>query len=182
VGVIRQRPDLRWQILTKRPERIAEHLPADWGDGLAERLARRHDREPPLRRPRRPAARDPAAVRFISAEPLLGPLIGAGPSFADGGVGWGDGYYGPELDLDGLDWLIVGGESGPRARRMDPRWARDLIQACAWSDVACFVKQTGKVLAAELGLRDRVHGGDAEEWPASLRVREFPELREVAAR
>lgn len=53
----------------------------------------------------------PAAVRFVSAEPLLGPL--------------------PSLDLTGIDWLIAGGESGPGARPMDPDWARDLRDRCA---------------------------------------------------
>jgi protein gp37 len=54
--------------------------------------------------------RTPAAVRFISAEPLLGPL--------------------PQLDLTGIDWLIVGGESGPGARPMHPQWVRDLRDRC----------------------------------------------------
>ena len=66
----------------------------------------------------------PAAVRFISAEPLLGPL--------------------PSLDLTGIDWLIAGGESGPNARPVDPEWVRDLRDRCTvvdhtpcgWSEIA----------------------------------------------
>jgi protein gp37 len=67
--------------------------------------------------------RVPAAVRFISAEPLLGPLDG--------------------LRLDGIDWLIVGGESGPRARPMHPGWARQLRDQCREASVAFFFKQWG---------------------------------------
>ncbi|WP_309225200.1 phage Gp37/Gp68 family protein [Salinispora sp. H7-4] len=67
--------------------------------------------------------RTPAAVRFISAEPLLGPL--------------------PSLDLTGIDWLIAGGESGPHARPMDPTWVRDLRDRCQEAGVAFFFKQWG---------------------------------------
>jgi protein gp37 len=187
--VLRQRPDLRWQILTKRPERILEHLPADWGDGwpnvwLGVTIENRRfvDRADLLRQV-------PAAVRFISAEPLLGPLVpflgwrsprdrahGRPPELV-----WGDGYEGPGLDLASIDWVIVGGESGPGARRMDPQAAEDLIDACEKARVACFVKQTGKVLARELGLADRTKGGDLSEWPAWLRVRQMPAAPAAAA-
>jgi DNA (cytosine-5)-methyltransferase 1 len=75
----------------------------------------------------------PAAVRFISAEPLLGPLIAKG-RYATNGIwdhwDWEDDYTGPDLDLAGIDWLIVGGESGPNHRRIDPQWVRDLRDAC----------------------------------------------------
>ena len=65
----------------------------------------------------------PAAVRFVSAEPLLGPL--------------------PSLNLDGVDWVIAGGESGYRARPVDATWVRDLRDACASAGVAFFFKQWG---------------------------------------
>lgn len=94
----------------------------------------------------------PAAVRFISAEPLLGPLV------YDGALGtprdiahrhhsvsrcWFDGFDGPELDLTGIDWVIVGGESGPQHRPMRIEWARDLRDACAPVATAFFFKQVG---------------------------------------
>jgi protein gp37 len=60
-------------------------------------------------------------VRFISAEPLLSPLEG--------------------LELDGIDWLIAGGESGPHHRRVDVAWLRDLRDRCQAEGVAFFVKQ-----------------------------------------
>ncbi len=64
-----------------------------------------------------------AAVRFVSAEPLLGPLH--------------------DLDLDGIHWLIVGGESGARARPMDPAWVTDLRDQCRIANVPFFFKQWG---------------------------------------
>jgi protein gp37 len=84
----------------------------------------------------------PAAVRFISAEPLLGPLVydegsyvggyeDANPIFSP--AGWSDRerFDGPQLDLAGIDWLIVGGESGPGHRPMREEWVRDLRDTCA---------------------------------------------------
>jgi protein gp37 len=79
----------------------------------------------------------------------------------------------PELSLHEVDWLIVGGESGHGARRMDLAWARDIRDACKDAGVAFFMKQLGEVAARELGCRDR-KGGDPSEWPADLRVREMP--------
>lgn len=76
----------------------------------------------------------PAAVRFISAEPLLGPL------FDDD---WWPDFPQHMLDLRGIDWLITGGESGPRHRRFDPAWAIQLRDACAAAGVAFLHKQNG---------------------------------------
>jgi protein gp37 len=95
----------------------------------------------------------PAAVRFVSAEPLLGPLH--------------------SLELTGIDWLIVGGESGPGARRMDPGWAIELRDRCAEAGVAFFFKQAGAVLAAELGATHRT-GANLAELPKELCVRQMP--------
>jgi protein gp37 len=95
----------------------------------------------------------PAAVRFISAEPLLAPL--------------------PSLDLTGIDWLIIGGESGPGARRFEVEWAADLILDARLAGTAPFLKQLGSVWARENGASDK-KGGDPADWPAELRIREFP--------
>ncbi len=152
--IIRRRPDLIWQILTKRPERIVEHLPADWGAGWPHvwmgvtienrRFVGRAD-----------LLRDvPAAVRFISAEPLLGPLVYDDYAYTDsrGTVRcWSGthldeaiaGNFLPELDLTAIDWLICGGESGARCRPMRLEWARDLRDACARAGTAYFLKQLG---------------------------------------
>src|SRR2546422_6979823 len=65
----------------------------------------------------------PAAVRFLSVEPLLGPIS--------------------QLPLDGIDWVIVGGESGPGHRLIKPEWVRDIRDQCAGAKVAFFFKQWG---------------------------------------
>jgi protein gp37 len=66
-----------------------------------------------------------AVIKFISFEPLLGPI--------------------PNIDLEGIDWAIVGGESGPKARPMKPRWATDIRDQCLSADVPFFFKQWGGV-------------------------------------
>ncbi|MGH2944669.1 MAG: DUF5131 family protein [Solirubrobacteraceae bacterium] len=126
-----------FQILTKRQDRLADL--AEWLDwapnvwiGVSienRRFVHRAD-----------AVREvPAAVRFISAEPLLGPL--------------------ESLDLTNIDWLIAGGESGPRHRRIDPAWVRDLRDRCVDDDVAFFFKQWG-------GPRPKARGRelDGRQW------------------
>jgi protein gp37 len=110
-----------FQILTKRHERLAElgpdlEWPANVWMGVSIENRRFVHRADALRAV-------PAAVRFISAEPLLGPLEG--------------------LDLTGLDWLIAGGESGPKHRRMRAEWARELRDRCLDEGVAFFFKQWG---------------------------------------
>jgi hypothetical protein len=79
-----------------------------------------------------------------------------------------------------LDWVIVGGESGPGARPFDLAWGRSLVEQCKAAGVACFVKQLGAKPSnsAQPGgdafwFTDK-KGGDLSEWPADLRVREFP--------
>ena len=99
----------------------------------------------------------PAAVRWISAEPLLGPL--------------------PSLVLGGIDWVVAGGESGAGARPCRVGWIHEIICQCAKADVRVFVKQLGAnpigLMGDSLRLRDR-KGGDMSEWDSPLHVREFP--------
>lgn len=95
----------------------------------------------------------PAAVRWISAEPLLGPL--------------------DRLDLGGIDWLVAGGESGAPARPMEEGWVRDLRDRCAATGTAFWFKQAGAKLARRWGTRDR-NGGQLEEIPGEFRIRELP--------
>ena len=81
-----------------------------------------------------------------------------------------------ELPLDGIDWLIVGGESGTSARPFDLEWARSLREQCERVETAFFVKQLGANPIHEgsvLNLADR-HGGDWDEWPEDLRIRQMP--------
>jgi protein gp37 len=72
----------------------------------------------------------------------------------------------------GIDWVIVGGESGPHARPMREEWVRSLVQQCQAARVPVFVKQMGAVWASEHGVPGK--GGDMSQWPEDLRVREFP--------
>ena len=100
----------------------------------------------------------PAALRFLSVEPLLEDL-GA-------------------LDLRGIHWVIVGGESGPGARPLNVRWVRNVVEQARAAGVAVFVKQLGARPTAESGLvplrfKSR-KGNDPSEWPEDLQVREFP--------
>lgn len=143
--VVRCCPNLIFQILTKRPERITGHLPADWGNGYPNVWLgvsiENNDyvwRADVLRRV-------PAGLRFISAEPLLGPL--------------------PDLDLTGFDWVIVGGESGPKFRPMDHDWARQLRDLCLSEGIAFFFKQSAARLP-ETG--DELDGVKWKEMPRAL--------------
>lgn len=168
----------------------------------------------------------PAAVRFLSCEPLLGslypdlcakPLIESPCILTRGHAGKCTSASIPAgtkrpLDLTGIDWVIVGGESGPGARPMQLEWAREIRDAClalcddcaahpehipkTWTPTcqrpAVFVKQLGAKPTVphpkatkpgeqwQLKLRDR-KGGDWDEWPGDLRIREFPASAEVPA-
>jgi len=116
--------------------------------------------------------RTPAAVRFLSCEPLLGPVdLGMDHDCGDP----------PHLHCPTKpDWVIVGGASGRGARRMDPDWARDLRDQCRTAGVPYFFKQAGAALAREWGCSDR-KGGKLEEIPADLRIREYPAAARSAA-
>jgi len=148
-------PQHTFQILTKRPQRMA-HLIGQGADG---RLWTTRDGEvlpnvwlgTSIESDRYTWRADhlrntSAAVRFLSLEPLLGPL--------------------PSLDLTRIDWVIVGGESGPGARPMHPDWVRDIRDLCQAAGVALFVKQLSS------GGPRAIH--DLAEFPADLRFREYP--------
>ncbi len=122
----------------------------------------------------------PAAIRFVSAEPLLGPVDLSKWL----GIEWSDmGMWLEEMlaTVSGrgslLDWVIVGGESGPGARPMDGNWVADLVDQCQASSTAVFVKQMGSVWAAGHNRTDNPKGGDPLAWPEALRVRQTPEAR-----
>jgi protein gp37 len=132
----------------------------------------------------------PAAVRFLSCEPLIGPveldftMAAKRVTERHPEPGGGERITG-EWKVPGIDWVIVGGESGPRARPMDLEWARSLVAQCRAAGVKPFVKQlgsnpweiehldTGDHESYPMKLRES-HGRDMAEWPEDLRVREFP--------
>jgi protein gp37 len=253
-AVMHMSPRHTFQVLTKRPHRMREYLSGDtiaggwtrhdrWSDaGARLRPDRAFDQgcapkvlpnvwlgisaeDQDTADERIPILLDtPAAVRFVSAEPLLGPidLWGARYENPNGGRTGAVTHWG-----GGLDWVIVGGESGPKSRPCDVAWIRDIVQACGAADVACFVKQLGAVpfeqascradepqgtdaalmaLGGPSSLRQRAmmatgwtfvtspdgtscyqrhwrlkdrKGGNPDEWPEDLRVRQFP--KEVTA-
>jgi len=140
--LIRECPDLHFQMLSKRPENIASMLPDDWGDGWPNvwlgtsvedmRVASRADRLRSV----------PAVVKFISYEPAIGPLN--------------------DLDISGIDWIIYGGESGPNYRQEDKQWARDMRSKCSAEGVAFFHKQSSG-WRTELGIE--LDGEIVREYP-----------------
>lgn len=125
----------------------------------------------------------PATLRFVSCEPLLGPIdlsryLGAGEP---GEIGNGRLHNSPSecptwYDWCNcvLDWVIVGGESGPSARPMNPDWVRSLRDQCEAAGVPVFIKQMGSVWAQDHGGPSK--GGDPAYWPEDLRVRKMPEV------
>lgn len=166
-----------FQILTKRPERMRDWVrkwvsavvyPNVWLGVSVEHQAAADERIPLL-------LETPAAVRFLSCEPLLGPVDLrrwlAGPHAEDmelRGVGLSGSHYRP-----GIHWVIVGGESGKHARHMAWHWLGGLLTQCRDADIPIFVKQMGTYWAKFHGLKD-LHGGNPDEWPEHLRVREWP--------
>ncbi len=187
-------------------------LPNVWLGVSAENQETADERIPLLRQ-------TPAAIRFVSYEPALAVVdfskhlhvtwvyaAGEGeahPSNDGRGGWWSDlGVRSDEGELPRPDWIIIGGESGPKARPFDLMWARVSIAQCKAAGVACFVKQLGAVPMmsnAEWQSRDTVRmlnhrnhhrvpkgfepiyltnrkGGYMDEWPEILRVRQFPQV------
>lgn len=162
--LIEATPHLDWMLLTKRIGNAGDmmfvarggHLPLLRNVWLGATVVNQveADRDIPK------LLATPAAVRFLSIEPMLGPIdltripIPRGTAEYLGGT------------LPRIDWVVVGGESGPKARPMHPEWARSLRDQCANTGVPFFMKQMG-------GARDK--RGAMEELPEELRVRDFPQ-------
>lgn len=148
--VIRRCPNLHYQILTKRPENIAARLPKDWGPdgwpnvwlGVSIENQKFAYRADILRE-------HPAVVRFLSMEPLLAPVL---------------------MDMTGIDWVIVGGESGPGYRPMDHEWARLALKQTREAGAAFFFKQSAAP-RTEMGIKLETSPGVFEI------VREYPTPR-----
>ena len=173
-----------FQVLTKRPERMRDYmldpamnnrfgmararifyahsvcdcdvwmsgqqfrpLPNVWLGVSVEDQATANDRIPLL-------LQTPAAVRWISAEPLLGPIdlemmrvasdLGEGQPYLSPLRGYVSDGHGDTCNVDRIDWVVVGGESGPKARPMHPQWVRDLRRQCDAAGVAFLLKQNGE--------------------------------------
>lgn len=144
--VVRDCQNLTWQILTKRPENIARFLPPDWGQGWGHvwlgttvedmRVAERANHLRAV----------PAAMRFLSCEPALGPM--------------------DDLNLAGIGWVIYGGESGPGFRHDNEAWVRGLRDNCRRSGTAYYFKQRA---ASRPGLRPvELDGEVLREFPVAV--------------
>lgn len=220
--LIRSTPYITWLLLTKRPELWRERLNnpsladlggetffmlGDWLGGKAptnvwvgtsvEDQTRADVRIPAL-------LRIPAVGRFLSVEPLLGPvdlrmmrsggLLGEGEPWLDCLRGRAFDSYGDGTNTESIHWVIIGGESGHGARPCKVERIRSLVRQCKEADLKCFVKQLGAVVIETQCMcpgtldggpdckvcgcrRFLCHpkGGDPAEWPEDLRVREFPE-------
>jgi len=147
-GVIRATPNLDWQLLTKRPERYADELPNDWGDGWPNVWLGTSIEDARVADRVRHLTAVPAVVHFVSYEPAIGPLAHA-------------------IDLSGVEWVIYGGESGLGFRREDKQWARDMHRACADAGVAFFHKQSAGY-RTELGIE--LDGKIVREYPQEPRT------------
>lgn len=145
-STIRRCPQHTFQILTKRSRRLKDvarsiQWPHNVWMGVSVENADVLDRVDDLRCV-------PAAVRFLSCEPLLGSLAGA--------------------DFTGIHWVIVGGESGPNCRPMQVKWVQEIRRACRSADVAFFFKQWGGVQKRRTG---RVlNGRTYDEFPPQVSV------------
>lgn len=161
--IIRKCPHLIFQILTKRPERIAANLPEYWNEirervwvgtsiGSQDSIQRFHDLcDADLLE----------TLQFLSLEPLHGPVL-----------------LPKGLLKFHIDWVIIGGESGNNVgkylyRPCEIEWMESLVDQCKLVDVPVFVKQMGTHIAKELKMSDR-HGSNIAEFPQKLQHREFP--------
>ncbi|PWC92999.1 phage Gp37/Gp68 family protein [Azospirillum sp. TSO5] len=150
-SLIEGTPNLDWLLLTKRPEMVSALAPwkEKWPENVwlgttVENQTWADERLPKL-------AEIPAAVRFISAEPLLGPL--------DLG-NW----------ISTIDWVITGGESGPKARPSSPSWFRDLMNQCMAADVSFHFKQWGDWAPGQGISLAKVRSALAEDGTTMLRL------------
>lgn len=173
--IIRKCPHHTFQILTKRPDRIAKNLPADWNEnftncwigtsvGSEKGMKRMYDLMDAFNEFKNGGIELRKPITFISFEPLHEHI---------------------EMNLDistciWFDWVIVGGESGNeigkyRYRPCKVEWIEEIVKEFSGCGCAVFVKQMGTHLAKELKMSDR-HGGNIDEFPESLKIREFPIL------
>jgi protein gp37 len=185
--LIRECNELDWQLLTKRPQNIRKMLPTDWGEGYPNVWLGTTTEDAHAYKQRASfLLKVPAAIRFVSYEPAIGPL--------------------GRLDIDGRspDWVIIGGESGVRSDRVrltNPQWARDVVAECHRVGAAPFLKQWGTYknnpYVVENGLTEqqamtidppdngkgggKLDGNLCREFPNGTRERYSPRPREGGA-
>jgi len=147
--LLRETPNLRWILLTKRIGNAAKMLPPDWpfpNAGLMATLANQEEWD----RDYRKLKATPAAWHGVSAEPLLGPIDMEPMTF----------HHGP------VDWMITGGESGPVRRPLDMQWVRDIRDQCARFGVTFHHKQNGGLRGKDNGCL--IDGDEHKHFPPAL--------------
>jgi protein gp37 len=181
--LIRETPELDWLLLTKRIGNARRMLPEDWDAGypnvwLGITVVNQEeaDRDVPK------LLNIPATIRFLSCEPLLGPILldhewlcseyfGHSEDCRDDLCALnGDAHscIGRVFQQPSIDWVICGGESGSKARALDVEWAQRLREDCQLTGVAFFMKQGSQANWEDFK--------DFERFPPSVKVREFPEV------
>jgi len=120
----------------------------------------------------------PASVRFVSVEPMLGYML-LSRYLNDGPIQRGKGLSGREAGTESLDWVIIGGESGPNARPFNVAAGRALMEQCQAAGVPTWWKQFGALPVTDgspfARFKDRA-GADPAEWPEWARVQQMPEV------
>lgn len=216
--LIEQTPHLDWLLLTKRPENIRKFAILRWENrfpqnvwiGTSAENQEMFDKLVPH------LLKVPAAVRFLSCEPLLGPIAmekitlranGQNPNELSNDLGdWVSPLIGAFSDSPLINWVIAGGESGNKARDCNIEWVRSIVKQCKAAGTSVFVKQLGERLnvANDSGMEWPHHGdewetipenymprfqgervslhmagkgGNIEEWPEDLRIRQFPVVK-----
>jgi len=203
--IIRACPDLIFQILTKRPERADVCLPPDWGPNGYENVWMGVSVENQKMAEERISLLHniPAAVKFLSVEPLLEPIefsVLRAPLYTqktycpncDKNVETWNSDCVECVECNGvidviskkIDWVIIGGESGNdtgkwRYRSCQIDWLHNMLAECREWEVPVFVKQLGTHIAKSRGMSDR-KGGDISEFPPELQIREFPKIYDYA--
>lgn len=185
-AIIRQRPDVTFQIVTKRTERIAECLPSDWGNGYSNvwLIATVENQELANIRITQLLS-VPSVIRGLSIEPLLGPIdlsrlirdewhcprckVNGWFHRKNPGIRNACATCGsqPVKVRDGIDWVIVGGESGPNARPCHPDWVRSIRDQCVAAGVPFFFKQWGEWLPV-----DHLLAGELRQWGPQINSQE----------
>jgi len=161
-SLVRVTSELDWFLLTKRPQNIRDMLPRDWGDGWPHvwlGTTTENQEEANRRIPHLVAI--PAAARFLSVEPMVEP-VDVTPWLVPRSRGRVQ-----------ISWIIAGGESGGGARPMHPAWLRGLRDQVHAADARLFVKQIGSNHTLWPGVTGK--GEDPAQWPADLRVQDFPQ-------
>jgi protein gp37 len=155
--LIEKTPQLDWLLLTKHPERFRSVLPGNLSSRYPNVWLMVSVENNDAQWRAKLLRETDAAIKGLSVEPLLERV--------------------DRVSFDGIDWVIIGGESGPHSRPMDLDWALDAAGRATSAGCAVFVKQLGAIASRRLG--DGLHradpkGGDTSRWPQELRIRAYP--------